>query len=177
MKYSLEELRIFAFVVRCFDSGQYFTDGTGGSSETSSDTDTEQSSETSSPHIRNGVYCLNLTLAQVGAITNLNNHLAVCAYNSKDLRDAIDALAEALYMPDNTDEMLTNIFASPVAAWMCLRSLVKGGGFAPPKLITGKLVAGQCGIRLCIFLLVMKKWRQGRKTWKDASKTEEDWFQ
>ena len=161
--------------MHCFDSGKYFTDGTGGSSKTSSDT--KQSSETSSPHIRNGVYCLNLTQVQVSAIMNLNNHLAVCTYNSEDLQDTINALAEALYMPDNMDEMLMNIFPSPVAAWMCLRSLIKGGGFSPPKLITRKLVAGQCGICLRIFLLVMKKWHQGRTTWKDASETEEDWFQ
>jgi hypothetical protein len=177
MKYSLEELRLFAFVLRCFDSGQYFTDGAGGYSETSSDTDTSQSSETSAPHIRNGIYCINLTLAQVSAIKNLNDRLATCAYNSKDLRDAIDALAEALYMPDNTDEMLVNIFVSPVAAWMCLRSLVKGGGFAAPKLITGKLVAGQCSIRLCIFFSVMRKWRQRREAGKNASEAEGDWFQ
>jgi hypothetical protein len=179
MKYSLEELHLFAFVVRCFDSGQYFTGEADGCSETSSDddTDTSQSTGTGAPHIRNGIYCINLTPAQIEVIKNLNNHLAKCAYNSRGLQDAIDALVEALYMPDNADEMLANVFTSPVAAWMCLRSLVKGGGFAHPKLITGKLVGGQCGICLCIFTSVMKKWCQRREAGKNASETEGDWFQ
>jgi len=74
--------------------------------------------------------------------------------NSKELCDAIDHLAETLYMPDNAAEMMENDFISPVVAAMCLRALAPEGGFLRPKLITVNAVPIECGIRQCIFMLL-----------------------
>ena len=175
MRYSQEELRLLSFVVRCFDSGQYSTasDSDLASDGSISDDGTDMPTI---KHVKNGAYCVTLTDAQITAIENLNVHLATSTYNSKELFDAIDSLAEALYMPTNSDEMMSNIFISPVVALMCLRALATNGGFLPPKSITGRLVALQCGIRLCIFVVVMKLWRQ-RKDQGKLMEADKDWFQ
>jgi hypothetical protein len=160
MKYSLEELRLLSFVMRCLDSGQYSAspvpnaDGKKGAS-----------------------YHLVLSNLQVDAASRLNSRLADSAYNSERLFDAIDELSEALYMPDNSDEMMANIFVSPVVAMACLRALADSGGFLPPKMITGKLVALQCAARLCIFVVVMNHWRERRVKGLEAQKLDHDWFQ
>jgi hypothetical protein len=118
---------------------------------------------------------VTLTEAQISAIEKLNAHLTGSAYNSKELFSGIDDLVEALYMPTNSDEMLSSIFISPVVAFMCIRALAAKGGFRPPKLITGPMVALQCDIRLCIFFVVMRRWRQRKET--GQLEADGDWFQ
>jgi hypothetical protein len=76
------------------------------------------------------------------------------------LQRSINNLTEALYMPENSHDMVSDIFVSPVASFMCLRAVDRAGGFALPKHITTRLVGLQCGIRLCIFDVAMEKWRQ-----------------
>lgn len=174
MKYSIQELRLLSFVLRCFDNGQYST--VIADDEASSDGSSSEDgmpTAPAKPQIKNGAYCLTLTEMQVGAIENLNSHLSTGDYNSKGLRKAIDQLLEALYMPDNTDDMLSNVFVSPVIAMVCLTALAPEGGFLHPRLTTGKLVALQCAVRLCIYFFAVKGWRQ---TKKGAEKTS-DWFE
>jgi hypothetical protein len=174
MRYSLEELRLLSFVVRSFDSGQYSI-----ASDDDEASDGYRSDGSTTPptykHIKNGAYCITLTETQISAIEKLNAYLAGSTYNSKELFSGIDDLVEALYMPTNSDEMLSNIFISPVVAFMCIRALAAKGGFRPPKLITGPMVALQCDIRLCIFFVVMRRWRQRKET--GQLEADGDWFQ
>jgi hypothetical protein len=125
--------------------------------------------------MKDGAYCLTLTDAQISAVENLNALLEGHPYNSKDIFLAVDDLAVALYMPTNTIQMGSNIFVSPVVAFMCLRAVAEGGGFLPPKSITGNLVALQCDVRLCIFFVVMKFWHQRMTT--GGLEADGDWFQ
>jgi hypothetical protein len=117
-----------------------------------------------------------LSDAQVNAINCLNAALSNCAYNSEDLWKAMDTLAETLYMPENTKEMICNDFLSPVMAMVCLRALAAEGGFLSPKLITGKAVAIQYSIRLCIYFIIMKCWRQWQETGGKDPEAGHDWF-
>jgi hypothetical protein len=171
-KYSLQELRLLSFVVRCFDSGQF-----SGISEGSEPSESDNDCTSIKRHIKNGSYCIILTPEQITAIENLNSRLADSPYNSTDLFDAIDTLAEALYMPQNSDEMMGDIFVSPVVAMMCLGALSASGGFRPPTSITGDLVGLQFGIRLCIFFVVMKHWRQRKQSGVQPHEAGGDWFQ
>jgi hypothetical protein len=177
MRYSLEELRLLCFVVRCFDSGLYSTFTTEGSSnsessESDSDGSTTPPTRRGIPHRKEGAYCITLTTTQIAAIEALKAHLVHSNYNSKELFRAINSLAEALYMPDNTLGMVEDVFLSPVVAMVCLRALASGGGFLPPKSITGNLIGIQYAIRLCIFSVVMRKWRQMKNEGENAG----DWF-
>jgi hypothetical protein len=95
---------------------------------------------------------------------------------TKCLSDAMDDLAEALYMPDNAYDMMSDIFVSPVVAAMCLRALAAEGGFLPPKLITSNITPTQCAIHLCIFYIVMKHWRQRKQTGGKTMGKDDDWF-
>lgn len=173
MKYSIQELRLLSFVVRCFDSGQFSASAASEGSESDSDSIADPIKR----HVKDGAYCIILTQAQISAIEDLNARLADSAYNSKNLFDAMDTLAEALYMPQNSDEMMADIFVSPVVAMICLAALTAEGGFRPPKSIVGDLVGLQFGIRLCIFFVVMKRWRQRKQARGQAPEGDGDWFQ
>ena len=102
MKYSLEELCLFSFVIRCFDGGQYSMSSTlveDSSSSSGGESATPSASiEHSIRHIKNGTYSLSLTDTQIGAIGELNATLAGSTDNSKHLSDAMDDLAKVLYM-------------------------------------------------------------------------------
>jgi hypothetical protein len=175
MRYSLEELRLLSFVIRCFDNG-HFSAPSGSEGFLSEDDLDSPSAGIRASHIKNGTYCLTLTSQQIGAISDLNDRLADSAYNDRGLSNAIDVLAEMLYMPDNSEEMMSNIFVSPVMAFACLRAIAVDGGFLPPKSITGNLVALQCAIRLCIFFVVMKLWRRRKATGGKTREPDGDWF-
>lgn len=176
MQYSLEELCLLCFVLHCFNSGHYiiFTEEAIDSESTESDDSsvTTPSSDHVTAHCKMGAYCIILTTTQIAAIKSLNTHLEQSTYNSRELSHAVDTLAEALYMPDNTIGMVEDNFLSPVVAMICIRALASGGGFLPPKLITGNLVGIQYAIRLCIFSVVMRKWHE----WKGKGTTAQDWF-
>jgi hypothetical protein len=174
MKYLLEELRLLSFVIRCFDGGLFSSPSGSESTSEGSLSDGEEAVPPSSAQSR--AYRLTLTGSQIEAIEVLNEWLADSPYNDGDLLDAIDVLVQALYMPDNCDDMMAHIFVSPVMAFTCLKALAIGGGFLPPKSITGNLVALQCAIHLCIFFMVMKLWQQRKATGGKSIDPDGDWF-
>ena len=172
MKYSLQELRLLSFVVQCFNSGQF-----SGILEGSEPPESDNECTSIEHHIKNSSYCIILTPEQITPIENLNYQLANSPYNSMDLFDAIDTLAEALYMLQNSDEMMDDIFVSPVVAMMYLSALSASGGFRPPTSITGDLIGLQFGICLCIFFIVMKHWHQRKQSGVQPHEAGGDWFQ
>jgi hypothetical protein len=172
MKYSLQKLCLFSFEVQCFDSGQ-FSGILEGSKPSESDNDCTSIKQ----HIKNGNYHIIFTPEQITTIENLNSQLADNPYNSTDLFDAIDTLAEALYMPQNSDEMMGDIFVSPIVTMMCLSALFAFGRLHPPKSITGDFIGLQFSICLCIFFIIMKHWHQQKQARVQAHKVGGDWFQ
>lgn len=160
MRYSLEELCLLSFVVHCFDSSQFYSSSNGTEGFLSDDGMTSPSG--ASP-VKNGSYHITLTLSKL-ASSNLNDHSADSPYNAREFSDAINVLSEVLYILSNSDEMMSDIFVSPVMGFVCLKSLSVDGGFLPLKSVTGKLVALQCVIRLCIFFVVMKIWHKRKMT-------------
>ena len=148
MKYALEELRLLSMVMRCYWDQQFSMSSDDGESVSSG-------SSTGSSG-----YSLTLTTSQLMAIRRLEDHLIQYTYNSNMLQRLINNLTEALYMPENSHNMVSDIFVSPVASFMCLRAVNRVGGFSVSKHITTRWVGLQCGIRLCIFDVAMEKWRQ-----------------
>jgi hypothetical protein len=187
MRYSLEELRLLCFVLRCFLDGLYVaaSDYKDDTASTSSDSEVDTSSEensASSPDERSSgtsrtrrTYRIILTDGQIAAIRILLDLLETAKYNSKQLEHAISDLTETLYMPSNTADMAHNEFVSPVKAMYCLRAVSELGGFINPKYVTVYLVALQCGIRLCLLRVVLQKLREIRES-GDASHRDQ-WFQ
>lgn len=188
MKYSLEELRLMCFVLRCFWHKQYISASdhmaSVASSGSEADSDEDDSttehdnnivSEQRTPGMTHKTYCLVLTDSQLEAIENLSNLLETAKYNSTVLKRAVDVLAQTLYMPSNTADMAADEFVSPVRAMCCLRAVSLQGGFIHPKYITSNLVALQCGIRLCI-LWNAQKWLQEYRKSEEALQGDL-WFQ
>lgn len=173
VRYALEELRLLSFVIRCYSDGLYLAPSGAASPSPAPLEVSETSSFTHVSKQKNGKYAIVLTDAQVNAVRTLLEHLGAYAYNARDLHTAIDTLAEALYMPDNAQNMMADAFESPVMAMVCLRTIKSDGGFKNPKHITVNLVALQSPIRQCLYFTAIR--RQHNTDQQDDPSY--DWFQ